>query len=75
MSLIYRTVLALHVVAAVAAVVIFWAAAITKKGSARHVLVGRLFVWTMVVMSASAIVMSAFNLAVPAAVHSLAEGA
>ena len=33
MSLIYRTVLALHVVAAVAAVVIFWAAAITKKGA------------------------------------------
>lgn len=73
MSLIYRTVLALHVVAAVAAVVIFWAAALTKKGTARHVVVGRLFVWTMVAMSASAIVMSAFNLAMPAAVHSLAE--
>jgi hypothetical protein len=73
MSLIYRTLLALHVVAAVAAVVIFWAAAVTRKGSARHVLVGRLFVWTMIAMTTSAIAMSVFNLAVPTAVHTLAE--
>jgi uncharacterized membrane protein len=73
MTLAYRLVLALHVLAAVAAVVVFWVAAVTKKGTARHVWVGRLFVFSMAAMCVSALVMSAFNLAVPAMVHSLHE--
>jgi uncharacterized membrane protein len=73
MALTYRILLVLHILAAVAAVVAFWAAAVAKKGSARHVLVGKVFVGTMTVTCVSALVMSAFNLTIPDVVHSLDE--
>jgi hypothetical protein len=73
MALTYRVLLVLHILAAVAAVVAFWSAAAASKGSALHVRIGRLFVITMAVLCVSALIMSAFNIATPAAVHSLDE--
>jgi len=73
MLVTYRVLLAVHIVSALAAVAAFWAAAVVKKGSARHVRVGRIYVLTMVAMSMSALGLSALNIAVPAAVHSLGE--
>jgi hypothetical protein len=73
MALTYRVLLVLHILAAGAAVVAFWAAAAARKGSARHVLVGKAFVGTMTVMCVSALMMSAFNLTMPEVVHSLDE--
>ena len=73
MLITYRVLLALHVLMAVAAVGTFWAAGAMKKGSPRHVRVGRLYVLAMVAMCVSALGLSALNLAVPAAVHSLEE--
>jgi hypothetical protein len=73
MVLVYRSLLAVHILAAVGAVVVFWLAAIARKGSARHVTIGRLFVLTMTVMMVSSLGMSAFNLAVPNAIHTLEE--
>jgi hypothetical protein len=72
MALTYRILLVVHILAAVVAVVAFWMAAVTNKGSARHVRVGRLFVSSMAAMCLSALGMSAFNVTVPDVVHSLA---
>jgi uncharacterized membrane protein len=73
MSLAYRILLAVHILSAIAAVAVFWVGAVTRKGSPRHVAVGRLFVVTMATVAITALAMSALNVAVPAAVHSLAE--
>jgi hypothetical protein len=73
MLLTYRVLLALHILMAVVAVGTFWAAGALKKGSPRHVRVGRLYVLAMVAMCASALGLSVLNIAVPAAVHSLEE--
>jgi len=73
MLVIYRVLLVVHILSAVAAVGAFWAAAVVKKGSPLHVRVGRLYVLAMATMCATALGLSALNIAVPAAVHSLEE--
>lgn len=73
MTVTYRILLVSHIIAAVVAVVAFWGAAVARKGSARHVLVGRVFVISMTTMIIGALGMSALNIAIPDVVHSLGE--
>ena len=65
MQAMYETVLAVHVVAALLSVVTFWIPAFAGKGSTLHVRAGQLYVRAIIVMSATALVLCAMNLADP----------
>lgn len=58
MTGIYSTIVVLHGVAGIAALVLFWTAAIARKGSGPHRFAGRGFVWSMLAICASAIPMA-----------------
>lgn len=59
MDVAYRVILGVHIVSACAAVVLFWAAVAARKGSPRHLQVGRLYVRAMLVMMATAALLCA----------------
>jgi len=65
MHAIYQAVLAVHIVGAMAAVVTFWIPAFAGKGSALHVRAGKLYVNGIIVLSVTALALSAMNIVDP----------
>lgn len=65
MLCIHQTMLYLHIVLGVVALVVFWLPIASRKGGVMHIKAGRIYVWSMYVVSASGILMAVMVLSAP----------
>ena len=63
MQLIFKALLALHIAAGFASLIIFWIPVFTRKGGINHVKLGKAYVWLMWVVVGTAAILSIKNLA------------
>ena len=69
MNEVHFAILVLHVVIGMAAILLFWAPAFTKKGSPSHVRFGRYYVNSMYAVSATGMLMALLVFIDPLAIH------
>ncbi len=70
MNLIHSLTLIIHILAGTAAMILFWAPAIAKKGSPNHIRFGRYYVNAMYAIAASGFVMALLVIIDPIGLHS-----
>ena len=58
MLTVHQFILYLHIVLGAFALIIFWGPVLVKKGSGNHILMGRMFNYSMLAVAVSGVVMS-----------------
>lgn len=66
---LFKTLVAIHIIAGATGLVSFWAPVLSRKGAAFHVKWGKIFVFTMLLTGSLAVLISGVTLAAPLETH------